>query len=165
MPPAQGRAREAGRFAGHPRAIKSGSHRRAHDRRRRGKRAAAQALSRRGIVENVLGSIVYGDYREPNPAARLVESVARATSMWLSPGDPWPATSPRGKAYRSLFSLFPALDAHTLSMIFDISMGLRREDVTLKVEVEAALERLRPAIDAVLVEYGLLRLDPPRYAR
>jgi hypothetical protein len=43
-----------------------------------------------------------------------------------------------------------ALDGPTLSMIFDISMGLRREDVTLdvtlKVEVEAALERLRPAI-------------------
>ena len=36
----------------------------------------AHALGSRGIVRNVLGYPVYGDYREPNPPARLVDAVA-----------------------------------------------------------------------------------------
>ena len=36
----------------------------------------AHALSRRGIVENVRGYSIYGDYAKPNPPARIVEAVA-----------------------------------------------------------------------------------------
>ena len=33
-------------------------------------------LGRLGIVDNVVGYMIYGDYREPNPPARLIEAVA-----------------------------------------------------------------------------------------
>ena len=36
----------------------------------------AHALAQRGIVGNVVGFSVYGDYAQPNPPARIVEAVA-----------------------------------------------------------------------------------------
>src|SRR3954467_10608712 len=36
----------------------------------------AHALARRGIVANVRGYSIYGDYAEPNPPARLIDAVA-----------------------------------------------------------------------------------------
>ena len=35
----------------------------------------AHALSEQGIVDNVVGYTVYGDYRQSNPPARIVEAV------------------------------------------------------------------------------------------
>jgi hypothetical protein len=43
-------------------------------------------------------------------------------------------------------------------MIFDISMGVRREDRALRRELDAALERNRAAIARVLDEYGVPQL-------
>src|SRR5205814_4151617 len=36
----------------------------------------AQGLAARGIVTNVLGFTVYGDYRDENPPARIIDAVA-----------------------------------------------------------------------------------------
>jgi mxaJ protein len=36
----------------------------------------AHALAERGIVANVRGYPIYGDYRDPNPPARLIEAVS-----------------------------------------------------------------------------------------
>ena len=35
----------------------------------------AHALARRGIIANVMGYTVYGDYREANPPARIIDAV------------------------------------------------------------------------------------------
>ena len=37
----------------------------------------ARALAARGIIENVAGYSVFGDYREPNPPLRLIDAVIR----------------------------------------------------------------------------------------
>ncbi len=37
----------------------------------------AHALANRGIIDNIAGYSVYGDYSQPNPPARIVEAVAR----------------------------------------------------------------------------------------
>ena len=49
----------------------------------------------------------------------------------------------------------PRSDGPSLPQVFDISMGLRRDDVALKREVEAALARRRGDIDEVLRSYGV----------
>ena len=46
-----------------------------------------------------------------------------------------------------------------LPMIYDISMGVRRGDDTLRAELNAALAKHRPEIDAILAEYGVPRVD------
>jgi mxaJ protein len=44
-------------------------------------------------------------------------------------------------------------------MIFDISMAVRKENETLRQEVDAALARRRPEVDAILAAYRVPRLD------
>lgn len=39
----------------------------------------AHALAEQGIVDNIVGFTVYGDYAKPNPPARIVEAVERGT--------------------------------------------------------------------------------------
>ena len=51
--------------------------RRAAGRRRRANTPPAHALAERGIVDNVVGFTLYGDYAQPNPPARIVDAVAK----------------------------------------------------------------------------------------
>jgi mxaJ protein len=49
-------------------------------------------------------------------------------------------------------------------MVFDIAIGLRKDDTALREEVNAAIFRLRPKIDSILAAYGVPRLDRERHA-
>jgi mxaJ protein len=60
-----------------------------------------------------------------------------------------------------LTGVAPSIDGPTLPMLFDISMGVRREDSDLKRKIGEALDRNRPEIDAILNSYGVPRSDPP----
>jgi mxaJ protein len=122
----------------------------------------AHALARRGIVQNLRGFTVYGDYRQPNPAARILDAVVAGevdvAAVW-GPLAGWYArhtTLPL-----TLTPVMPHADGPTLPMVFDIVMGVRRDDKDLAQELNAALARNRAAIDAILAEYGVPRLDVP----
>jgi mxaJ protein len=52
------------------------------------------------------------------------------------------------------------VDASVLPMAFDISMAVRRDDPDLQQEINALLEKNKPAIDAILREYHVPLLDP-----
>jgi mxaJ protein len=120
----------------------------------------AHALARRGITDNVRGFSVYGDYREPNPPARIIEAVAHGdvdVAIVWGPLAGYFATKQTIPLRLSLVK--PQIDGPTLPMLFDISMGVRKEDTALRADLEAALERRRAEIDAVLAEYGVPRLD------
>jgi mxaJ protein len=105
----------------------------------------AHALSRRGIIENVIGFMIYGDYAEPNPAARIIQAVVRgkidAALVW---GPIAGYFAHLQQTPLAIAFVEPHIDGPTLPMMFDISMGLRREDVNLKREIEAALVSRRP---------------------
>jgi mxaJ protein len=121
----------------------------------------AHALSRRGIIGNVRGYMIYGDYGSAEPSAAIVEAVARSdidvALVWRPIAGYYAARQPVPLAFRPVT---PSSDGPTLPMAFDISMGLRREDIELK----GALIASRPRIDAILAAYGVPRLDPPRAA-
>jgi mxaJ protein len=55
----------------------------------------------------------------------------------------------------------PQFDGPRLPMVFDISMGVRKEDVELRQEIDGVLARRRPEIDAILAAYGVPRVDAP----
>jgi hypothetical protein len=44
-------------------------------------------------------------------------------------------------------------------------MGVRRDDAALQRVVNVALARLRPAIDGILREYAVARVDVPEVSR
>ena len=116
----------------------------------------AHALSRRGIVANVRGYPLFGDYALNAPQAPIVAAVANgeidAAFVW---GPTAGYFAKRQKAPLTLAAIRPLKDGSGLPMAFDISMGLRKADVTLKREVEAALEARAADIRAVLQHYGV----------
>jgi mxaJ protein len=125
----------------------------------------AHALSRRGHIGNIRGYSLYADYGQPNPPARIVEAVAAGevdiAAVW-GPLAGYFAT--RQAVPLNLAPVRPQIDGPRLPMVFDISMGVRREDEALAQELDAALARNRTTIDVVLEEYGVPRLDRARLA-
>lgn len=122
----------------------------------------AHALSRRGIVGNLHGYTLYGDYSTPNPPARIVEAVAKGevdvAVVW---GPLAGYFAPRQAVPLRITPVRPQMDGLQLPMVFDISMGVRRDDAdeSLRREIGEALTRHKPEIDAILAEYGVPRVD------
>lgn len=122
----------------------------------------SEALARRGIVDNVRGYLVYGDYRERNPAAAIMDAVAKGeidvAIVW---GPVAGYFAGRESVPLKIALVTPQNDGPRVPMVFDINMGVRRDDPTLRDEINAALSKLRPKIDAVLANYGVPRADLP----
>jgi mxaJ protein len=118
----------------------------------------AHALARRGIVNNVRGYMVYGDYAQDSPSRLIVEDVARGSLDVAAVWGPLAGYSARTQSTRLRLQPIASDPASpALPMTFSISMGVRREDRGLLADLNAALERRRAEIDAVLAEYGVPR--------
>ena len=116
----------------------------------------AHALARRGITDNVAGYTVYGDYREPNPPARLVEAVARGdVDVAIVWGPLAGYFAPRQSPHLTVTPLAVESDGPALPFAFDVAMAVRRGDDSLHAKVEAVLQRRRGTIDSILRAYGV----------
>lgn len=116
----------------------------------------AHALTRRGYIANIHGYPVYGDYDSPTPQAGIVQAVAQGE---VDAAFVWGPTAAyfvrRSQVPLSMAVISPLADGPALPMAFDISMGVRRDNVALRRELDAALDRRRPEIEAVLRDYGV----------
>jgi len=116
----------------------------------------AHALASRGIIANVVGYSVFGDYRQPNPPARIIEAVARGeidVAVAWGPLAGYFAT--RQSEPLALVPVSPELDRPFLAQTFDIAMGVRHREFELRDRLDAIIERRAADIDAVLDEYGV----------
>ena len=119
----------------------------------------AHALSRRGIITNVTGYPIYGDYTEPNPPARLIDAVANgAIDVALAWGPLAGYFSPREPVPLELAAISPAADPPGLRFSFAISMGVRKQDVPLRDELNRLLDRRRQQMQKILEEFGVPRV-------
>ena len=116
----------------------------------------AHALGKRGIVGNVRGYTLYGDYSRPNPPARIVDAVANRevdlAVVW-GPLAGWYAN--HSPVPLRLEPVTPWLDDAQWPMVFDVSMGVRKDEPRLKAEIERQLARQAGPIHAILAEYGV----------
>jgi len=116
----------------------------------------AEAIARRGIVGNVRGYMVYGDYRRPGPSSEIVSAVGRGEIdvglVWGPLAGYFAARSP---VPLRLEPVTPWLDDARLPMVFDISVGVRRGDLQLLREVDAILSAHRAEIEALLGRYHI----------
>ena len=123
----------------------------------------AHALSNRGIVKNVVGYTVYGDYSDRAPQRRIVEAVADGD---IDVAVVWGPTAGyfvhKSRVPLTVTPVSPQIDLPFLPFVFDISMGVRREDVALRQELDTILERRKPQIDRILADYGVPRVDRVR---
>ena len=120
----------------------------------------AHALSARGMVNNIVGYSVVGDYTQPNPPARIVEAVANGevdTAIVWGPLAGYFAS--RLPSSLDVSPLGVESDSLALPFAFDISMGVRRGDRELKETLDAFIIRRQEAIDRLLAEYGVPRAD------
>lgn len=113
----------------------------------------AHAVASRGMVDNVRGYMLYGDYSQPNPPAAIVSAVAQGeidvALVWGPLAGYFAARSPTPLR---LEPVTPAGDARW-PMVFDISMGVRRGDAELLARVNETLRREGTRIDEILRSY------------
>ncbi len=114
-----------------------------------------EALARRGIVRNVRGYTIYGDYREPNPPARLVEAVARGEVDVAVVWGPLGGYFARRAGGLRVAPVREANAVPGVPFTFAIAMGLRAEDSVLAREVGGVLARRAPEVRHLLEEYGV----------
>jgi quinoprotein dehydrogenase-associated probable ABC transporter substrate-binding protein len=123
----------------------------------------AHALAHRGIVDNVVGYTLYGDYREPNPPARIIDAVAKGeidvAVVWGPLGGYFTKQQP---VPLEVVPISPASDPN-LPFTFAIAIGVRKQDKQLRDELNAVLDRKRDEINRILDEYNVPRVaDPPQ---
>jgi mxaJ protein len=114
----------------------------------------AHALSRRGIVANVRGYMLYGDYSRANPPADIVAAVARGE---VDVGIVWGPLAgyfaARSSVPLRIAPVTPWLDGGQWPMAFDISVGVRKDDLALQREVEQVLAAHQGEIRVLLAHY------------
>ena len=121
----------------------------------------AHALSNRGIIENVRGYTVYGDYTEDSPPARIVDAVAnREVDVAIVWGPLAGYFAKQRNAALELTAVSPQLDPPSLPFVYDISLGVRRGEKAFKQELEAALDHRRTEVERILDVYGIPRVEP-----
>ena len=118
----------------------------------------AHALSRRGIVENVVGYSVYGDYATDSPPSRLIHAVARGeidvAIAWGPLAGYYAVQQP---VPLQLTQVSPSLDPPALPMAFDMSMAVRREEGELKDRLDTFIDTHRHEIDTILDRFHVPR--------
>lgn len=116
----------------------------------------AHALSRRGIVGNVRGFMVYGDYAQPEPQAPIITALANGE---IDIAFAWgPVGSFFASRQNAPLQVARVRGDEGEQMVFPISVGLRKRDEALKAEVEQALARRRTDVERLLDQYRVPRV-------
>jgi quinoprotein dehydrogenase-associated probable ABC transporter substrate-binding protein len=115
----------------------------------------AHALSARGIVDNVRGYSIYGNYAEPDPPARLIRAVAdHEIDVAIAWGPLAGYFASRSAVPLQLHPLTPREDPR-YRFEFDIAMGVARENAPLRDRLNTIIDAQRDRIEAILRAYGV----------
>ncbi|HKH73184.1 MAG TPA: substrate-binding domain-containing protein [Vicinamibacterales bacterium] len=121
----------------------------------------AHALSRRGIVNNLIGYSVYGDYAADSPPSRIVAAVASGevdvAAVW-GPLAGYFAAEQREPL--DIVPVSPQIDGR-LPQAFDLSMAVRRNDTARLAVLNQFLQRHRADINRILDIYHVPRASLP----
>jgi ABC-type amino acid transport substrate-binding protein len=114
------------------------------------------ALAMQGIVDNVVGYTVYGDYRRPDPAAQILEAVAQGeidiAAVW------GPLAGYFARASPEKLTVVPITDTERFAPLlfqFDIAIGVRKGDDKRKEELDQLISRNAVQIAQILDRFGV----------
>lgn len=123
---------------------------------------AAEALARRGMIDNVVGYRMVDDYARPNPPSHIVDAVARGdidvAVVW---GPIAGYFAPREPVRLAITPVRPSVDSLTgIPFAYDIAMGVRPNDRARAALLDSLIDREQPAIRRILDRYGVPRGAP-----
>ena len=119
----------------------------------------AHALNARGIVHNIAGFPVMGDYRQADPPRAIVDAVGRGdVDVAIVWGPLAGYFAKEQNVALDITPVSPQIDLPFLPFVFDISMGVRRGDTQLKEALDKEIERRQPDIERILDADGVPRV-------
>jgi ABC-type amino acid transport substrate-binding protein len=122
----------------------------------------AHALGAQEIVNNVVGFPVYGDYRQPSPAALIITAVENGSIDVAAAWGPLAGYFAARSAAR--LQIKPIRDTKQFAPLrfeYDISMGVRKGDEALKARLNDFIVRHQGQIDALLASYNIPVVKQP----
>jgi mxaJ protein len=118
----------------------------------------ALALARRGIVANVRGFTLTGDYAKESPPAALLEAVLDGSiDIAIAWGPLAGAVARRASGALVLRPVPEDPRAPDLPFAWDIALGVRRGDTARRDALDSALERHAAEIGRILDDFGVPR--------
>ncbi|HET7622505.1 MAG TPA: substrate-binding domain-containing protein [Gemmatimonadaceae bacterium] len=118
------------------------------------------ALARRGIVKNVVGYSIYGDYSKPSPPADLIRAVAHGdVDVAIAWGPLAGYYAAREHVPLEIAPVSPRNAIPGMPFDYAIAIGVRRGDSTLAKSLDAILVKRRGDIDQILRSYGVPLVD------
>ncbi|HKO16141.1 MAG TPA: substrate-binding domain-containing protein [Gemmatimonadaceae bacterium] len=116
----------------------------------------AHALGARGLVRNIVGYSIYGNYARPNPPARLIDAVARGDVDVAIAWGPLAGYFARHEPVPLTVSLVqPLVDRTGMRFAFPIAMGVHRGNTALRDELQRVLDRQAREVHRILDRYGV----------
>jgi mxaJ protein len=113
----------------------------------------AHAIAAQGIIDNVHGYMLYGDYRESNPPAAIITAVADGDiDIGLVWGPLAGFFAERSKVKLRIEAITPADDSRW-PMHYEIAMGTRPADPALLSRIDGILAHEKLHIDLILTAY------------
>ncbi len=116
----------------------------------------AHALSKRGIVDNVVGYSALGDYAKESPTSNLVEAVInKEVNVAILWGPIAGYFASKNNNALILEPILPGKQDNDFLFSYQISMGVREDDVELKKILNALLVERETEVGDILREYGV----------
>lgn len=127
---------------------------------------AIHALNKRGIIGNIVGYTVYGDYKEDSPPSKIIKAV---TSGEIDVAIVWGPLAgyfaSREKIPLEIVPVSPQIDLPYLPFVYEISLGVRRGEEEYLQRLEQALNKRRDDVQRILKEYGVPDANAQRVSR
>ena len=124
----------------------------------------AHAMSNRGLIENVRGYSVYGDYRSPNPPAELITAVSNGDIDVAIAWGPLAGYFARASKVPLRLSRVHPEQEPPFPFVFDMSMGVAHANKGLRTELDRVIAENQPAIDAILRDFAVPIVEPSKVA-
>ena len=116
---------------------------------------AAIALARRGLASQIVPFMIYGDYSQPDPPARLIRAVATdSVDVAVAWG---PLAGYFAKRSSTPLVLTPVSEPgdRATRFAYSMSLGVRRGDTAWRAMLDAELAKHRQDIRRILDAYGV----------
>jgi mxaJ protein len=116
----------------------------------------AHVLSQKGIINNVVGYSVFGNYGEDSPPGKIINAVASGEIDVAIVWGPIAGYFAKRQATPLTLTLVPVdASSATLPLSYAMALGVRRQDTALKTKLDHALQQNASDIRRILQEYGV----------